>query len=81
MAVRAKVRVTGRHESTSIQKDGGVQQVTVTMLPVYDEGENSQWSKYTPSGELRLTITNPDAYNQFKLGKAFFVDFSEVAED
>jgi len=76
MSVRAKMRVTGRHEYTSVAKDAGVTQVTVTMQPVYDEGENSQWSKYTPSGELHLTITNPDAYKQFELGKAYFVDFS-----
>ena len=79
MAVRAKCRVTGRHEYTGL--DGkGVTQVEVTLQPVYDDGANGEWSKYTPSGELRLTITNPDAYNQFVLGKAYFVDFSEAPE-
>jgi hypothetical protein len=80
MSVRAKVRVTGRHEFTGVSKDAGIVQVTVHMQPVYDEGTNSQWSKYTPSGDLNLTITNPEAYKQFELGKAYFVDFSP-AED
>jgi hypothetical protein len=53
-----------------------VTQVQVTLQPVYDDGANSQWSKYTPSGQLQLTITNPEAYKQFELGKAYFVDFS-----
>lgn len=76
MTVLAKMRVTGRHEFTSISKDAGVTQVTVTMQAVYDEGANSQWSKYTPSGELHLTITNPEAYNQFVLGKAYLMTFT-----
>lgn len=79
MAVRAKVRVTGRHETTHITGDGNVQGVIVTMQPVYgtdaDPG-NKQWSKWTPSGEIRLDITNPDAFKQFVLGKEYFVDFT-----
>lgn len=80
MAVRAKVRCTGRHEYHGIGAEGGITQVEVTMQPVYDDGANGQWSKYTPSGELRLTITNPAAYEQFKLGKTYFVDFSPADE-
>ena len=83
MAVRAKCRVTGIHESTSITGDGNVQQKTVTLQPVYggkDDEANKDWSRWTPSGELRLTITNPDAYEQFKLGKAYFVDFNPADE-
>jgi len=83
MAVRAKCRVTGRHEYHGVTKDGGVTQVDVTLQPVYgdgEDGENKDWSKWTPSGELRLTITNPDAYEQFKLGKAYFVDFTAADE-
>ena len=79
MMVRAKCRVTGRSESTSISPGGGVLQVTVTLQPVYggaDDEANREWSKWTPSGEIRLTITNPLAYEQFVLGKAYFVDFS-----
>lgn len=85
MSVRAKMRVTGRHETTGITKGGNVEQVTITLMPVYadqdgDDEANKQWSKWTPSGEVRLTITNPEAYNQFKLGKAYFVDFHDAEE-
>jgi hypothetical protein len=55
--------------------------VEVTLMPVYggeDDKANREWSKWTPSGELRLTITNPDAYNQFVIGKTYWVDFSPV---
>ena len=33
-------------------------------------------AKWTPSGLVKLTINNPEAFNQFEAGKVFFVDFS-----
>lgn len=85
MAVRAKMRVTGRHEMTGITKGGTIDQVQVTLQPVYadsdgDEKANAEWSKWTPSGELRMVITNPAAYEQIKLGKAYFVDLTPAEE-
>lgn len=77
------MRVTGRHESTGVTGKGLVEQVTVTLQAVYggdDDKANAEWSRWTPSGELRLTITNPAAYEQFKLGKAYFVDLALAEE-
>jgi hypothetical protein len=70
---------------TGITKSGTIEQVQVTLQPVYadsdgDEKANAEWSKWTPSGELRLVITNPAAYGQFKIGKAYYVDLTS-AED
>lgn len=79
MAVRAKVRCTGRHESLSLHSKGSVEAVTVTLQPVFggdDDEANRDWSKWTPSGEIRLTITNPEAHSQFAIGKSYFVDFT-----
>ena len=84
MAVRAKCRVTGRHEMRGVTKGDNNITVQVTLQPVYggeDDGANEQWSKWTPSGELRLSITNPNAYKQFELGQAYFVDFSPADTD
>ena len=39
---------------------------------------NKSWSKWTPSGTLELTITNPEAFNQFAVGQDYFVDFTPV---
>lgn len=79
MTVRAKCRVVRKTQYTNV--DGKeVTQETVALQPVYEDGANSQWSKYTPSGEISLTITNPEAYKQFELGKAYFVDFSPADE-
>lgn len=83
MAVKAKMRCTGRREYTSGGHSKIVDGVEVTLQPVYgDENDkaNAEWSKWTPSGELRLNITNPAAHEQFAIGKSYFVTL-EPADD
>lgn len=51
----------------------------VFFHPVYgDSPENKKWSKATPSGELRMSITNPDA-QVFIAGKEYFLDIALVS--
>lgn len=52
---------------------------TVRLQPVYgDCPENKEWSRWTPSGEVTMQITNPAAVGRFELGKAYWVDFTPV---
>lgn len=44
------------------------------------ESEDNTYARYTPSGALNLTITNPDLVGTFKQGQTFYVDFSEATE-
>ena len=39
--------------------------------------ENKRFTKATPSGECWLTIDNPDASVQFKVGHEFYANFHE----
>ncbi len=41
---------------------------------------NKAWSKWTPSGQLTLHITNPDAVGQFEPGKTYFLDITPADE-
>lgn len=57
----------------------------ISMKPVFGsyadgdaEGTNKSWSKWTPSGSLQICVTNPDAINQFEMGKAYYLDFTPV---
>jgi hypothetical protein len=44
---------------------------------VYGNGEaNKDWSKWTPSGELKMMVTNPAAIEKFELGKEYYLDFT-----
>ena len=39
--------------------------------------ENESWSKWTPSGEIRMTISNPEAYEQFEPNANYFITFKK----
>lgn len=54
--------------------------VEVVLVPVYSSdptSENYSWSKYTPSGEIKMNITNPAASKQFELSKSYIINFTE----
>lgn len=40
--------------------------------------ENKKFAKYTPSGQLTMQVDNPPAQEFFKLGKTYYLDFSEA---
>lgn len=71
MSVRAKMKCVEITETDYCRR--------VKLGAVYgspDRPDNASWSKATPSGSIELSITNPDAYEQFKVGAEFFVDFT-----
>lgn len=43
-----------------------------------DEQANKDWSKYTPSGEIKMMITNPAAIDQFEIGSVYQITFEQV---
>jgi hypothetical protein len=76
MTVRAKMKayaVTPMHSGNPNEVSAEIR-----LMAVYEDGnpENRTWSKYTPSGEIRLFITNPEAIAAFEPGKSYYVDFS-----
>lgn len=40
--------------------------------------ENKSWSKWTPSGNLEMHISNPEIFGQFEQGKEYFLDITPV---
>lgn len=47
-------------------------------LPGGDDA-NKDWSKWTPTGDLKMTVTNPAAIDQFELGGVYSLTFEKVA--
>lgn len=81
MGVRAKMRCVMVKESCDVVGHQGV--VDVKLQAVYggkDEKANASWAKWTPSGEVTLQITNPEASKQLELGKCYFVDLNPAEE-
>lgn len=59
-----------------------VQMAPVTSKPFDQDGnsEDNSYARWTPSGSLSLTVTNPNLIGKFKIGQRFYVDFTEAAE-
>lgn len=77
--VRCKMRVS---EVSQVKNpDGTTQYEKVKLSAVYgQEGtENAEWSKWTPSANFEIQISNPNAYGKLSSGHEFFVDFTPAA--
>lgn len=69
MAVRAKFAVASKTQ----YPDGW----GVTLTPVTATNpENASFFKWTPTGEFKMQVLNPDAAEQFEVGKAYYIDFT-----
>jgi hypothetical protein len=56
---------------------------TLILSPVYSNEEGSENKRFwdaSPSGEIRLGTVNPSAWEQFELGKEYYVDFTKAEE-
>lgn len=82
MTVKARMRVTGRAEKNwNHEGKKGIDAVEVTLQCVYSNDKTSPnytFSQASPSGECRIMITNPAAFNQFTIGQTFDIDFTPV---
>lgn len=38
--------------------------------------ENARYHKYTPNGDLTMSVDNPPALEQFKCGESYYLDFT-----
>jgi hypothetical protein len=73
MQVRAKFKVH------SITRSAGEPSAEVKLFAVNATSEdNKTWSRWTPSGEIRMSITNPEAVNALELGAEYYVDFTKA---
>lgn len=72
--IRAKMYVN----TVSLHDYGGetkTEEVTLSAVTSSVEGSaNKQWAKYTPSGQLKMSIDNPLAQGRMKPGQYFYVD-------
>lgn len=66
---------------------GKVTQETLKLRCVSDkpygangESEDNTFAKYSPSGELSISITNEALHGQFKPGEKFYLDFTPASE-
>lgn len=74
-SIRAKFRCTSMSNRAAHGKGVGVEQTEVELTAVMGD-ENKPWSKWTPSGVLKMSITNPDAVASIELGREYWIDLT-----
>ena len=53
---------------------------TLKLSAVYDNSEeNKKFFHATPSGQISMGMLNPAAWQQFELGKEYYVDFTPAS--
>ena len=70
-------RTTGDASSVNVEVKMGA--AFGSYLKGLPEG-NGDWSKYTPSGDLSITVTNPSAIEQFEIGEVYELTFEKAAK-
>lgn len=71
------------HRATTNPGDVNVEVKMSAAFGAYLRGlpeGNEDWSKYTPSGELSKTVTNPAAIEQFEPGAVYRLTFEKVSQ-
>ena len=70
--------------SNTIDQNNQIESQQIKLQAVYSDdpsSPNTQWSKWTPSGSLDLTITNPNAFNKVLRGQEFYIDLIPVTPE
>lgn len=77
MNLRAKFKVV----SVETPVDYSDQRVLTLEACIDESGDNKDWSKWTPSGRLEMTVTNEAAFPKIDgldAGDVYWVDLSPV---
>jgi hypothetical protein len=73
--------------NTVTRHAGDAGQITaeeITLSAVYSDKEgsvNRQWSKWTPSGSLKFTVTNEAVFGKILPGQFYMVALSQCDKD
>ena len=85
MPVRAKFRLTGwttKMGSRWNEAKKNYEEALVCDLEfnaVYSNTpENNKFWDATPSGQIKMSIVNPEAVKEFTIGRQYYVDFTEA---
>lgn len=73
--VRSKFKVSEKKED---EHSG----ISISLEAVVDNSEeNKKFYKWTPSGEIKIHVVSIETANTFKVGKEYYVDFTECEDN
>lgn len=79
VAMRAKMRITGIDRQFAGQETLSFAAVARSDgYPADGSDENNTYAKYSPSGQLSLTVANPALLGKFAVGEEYYLDFTKA---
>ena len=80
-SVKEKSMVTAKFRCDSVKfntqpKDG--ENVKSSEVVQFGASGDQEWSRYTPSGRIEMTITNEACWGRFVSGKDYMLTFTEA---
>lgn len=78
--MRAKMKISSivQHETVEVLT---LNCVSAKSYPADGTDEDNTFAKFSPSGELKLTVANPALLGKFKAGEVYYLDFTKVEAD
>lgn len=70
--------------SRSADQNGDIQSEEITASAVYSDKDgtaNKQWSRWTPQGQLKFTVSNQAALGKVLPGQFYYVDLIPTDKD
>ena len=81
--MRAKMRLNAITNRYSPGESAGITQETLNFTavaastyPADGSDEDNTYAKFSPSGNLSLTVANPALIGKFEVGQKYYVDFT-----
>lgn len=79
-----RLKMTVNRVATIHDNEGQPYQQEIALTAVYSNKEgsaNAQWSKWTPSASLTMTVSNTAAFNKVQPGQFVYVDLIPTDKD
>jgi len=75
--MRAKFKIVNiqRGETSELLKFSAV---CADNYGEHGENEDNDFARYTPYGELSMSVTNPDLLGKFNEGEKYYLDFTKA---
>jgi hypothetical protein len=80
MSMRAKFNLTKVTKHNETFEELEFNAVTNKPFDADGKSEDNDFARWTPTGNLKMSVTNPALIGSLKEGQTFYLDFTEVVE-
>jgi hypothetical protein len=77
--MRAKFKATKVETISETFQNVTMQAVTEAPFDADGKSDDNSFSKWTPTGQITMSISNPDLIGKIVEGQKFYVDFTPAA--